>query len=215
MASNGEIRIINNPGTATESFRAFNVSADGSMYGQRYYDSNSTGYYGDFASTSIMNTIDNRGEIYNDGWFRNDTGGRGMYSTPYAQHWYANSSTNWRLYGTGNTQAIGFSTSGNNLRGYVYADNSNNIGFLNQSGSWALRTNSGTTEVYGNLYANIMYDRNDSARYVDPNGTSQLNTVQINAESRMATQKAWVARGPTLSSSGCRKSDFTHSVFPK
>ena len=201
MASSGEIRIINNPGTGYESFRANNITAEAAMYAQIFYDRNNTTYYTDPASTSVMSSLDIRGEIYNDGWFRSDTAGTGMYSTPYAQHWYASSSTNWRLYGTGNTQSIQMATSGNNVRGYMYADNSNNIGFLNQSGSWALRTNSGTTEIYGNLYANIMYDRNNTAYYSDPNGTSNLSRVNINAESYMNTQKSWVA------------SDHGHGVY--
>jgi hypothetical protein len=172
---------------------AAEINSAGNSYFPTSYDRNNTAYYSNPASTSVMSTLDVRGEIYNDGWFRNDSGGRGMYSTPYAQHWMAVSNTNWRLYGTGNTQAIQFATSGNNVRGHVYADNSNNIGFLNQAGSWALRTNSGTTEVYGNLYANIMYDRNNSGYYVDPNATSNLSRVNINAQSYMNTQKAWVA----------------------
>ena len=170
-----------------------NTFTTGTHYAQRFTDSNNGNYYADPAGTSVFNSIDNRGEINNDGWFRNDTAGRGLYSTPYAQHFMAVSTTTWNLYSTGNTQAIRFSTAGDVSRGHVYADNGNNIGFLNQSGSWALRTNSGTTEIYGDLYANIMYDRNNTARYVDPNGTSQLQTVQINGESRMATQRSWVA----------------------
>mgnify|MGYP003643491351 CR=1 FL=1 len=157
-----------------------NVLTLGSNYAQAFIDRNDSGYYTDPASTSIMNILDIRGEIYNDGWFRNDTSSRGLYSTPNSQAFYADSTTNWRLEGTGNTQGIRFATSGNNIRGYVYADNSNNIGFLNQAGSWALRTNGGTTEVYGNLYADIMYDRNNSAYYVDPASTSSTNEMRAN-----------------------------------
>ena len=193
MASNGEIRIINNPGTGYENFRASNITAEAVMYAQIFYDRNNTGYYTDPASTSVMNSLDVRGEIYNDGWFRSDTGGRGMYSTPYAQHWYASSSTDWRLYGTGNTQSIQFATSGNNIRGHVYADNGNNIGFLNQSGSWNLRTSSSEVYSYRNFYAPIMYDTNNTAYYSNPNGTSNLSRVNINAQSYMDTQKSWVA----------------------
>ena len=158
-----------------------NVETLGSNYAQQFVDRNNTGYYGDFASTSVMNTLDIRGEVYNDGWFRNDTSGRGLYNTAHDQHWYATSATQWRLFtGPGNTQEIAFSTAGNNIRGHVYADNSNNIGFLDQSHNWALRTNGGTTEVYGNLYANVMYDRNDSGYYIDSNGTSVTNEMRAN-----------------------------------
>ena len=156
------------------------VLASSRMDAPIFYDSNNTAYYANPNSTSVMHTLDVRSEIYNDGWFRNDTGGRGMYSTPYAQHWYAASSTQWRLYGTGNTQEIAFSTSGNNIRGYVYANNSNDIGFLRETGSWIFRTRQSYAELYGSLYADRFYDRNNSAYYSDPASTSRFNEVRVN-----------------------------------
>ena len=157
-----------------------NVFASSSMRAPIFYDSNNTAYYGNFASTSVFNTIDNRGEIYNDGWFRNDTNGRGLYNTATAMHWYSDSSERWRLYSTSNTAQILFTTSGNNARGYVYANNSNEIGFLNQSGSWNLRTNSSVVDSYRNFYAPIFYDRDNSAYYSNPASTSRFNNVRAN-----------------------------------
>ena len=86
LETNGEIQIRNNPGTGYEDFRAQIGYFQGDVRTPRYYDSNNTGYYGDFASTSIMNTLDIRGEVYNDGWFRNDTNGRGLYNTATSQY---------------------------------------------------------------------------------------------------------------------------------
>jgi len=43
------------------------------------------------------------------------------------------------MYSTSSTSEIYITTSGNNRRGYVYADNSNNIGFLDSDGNWAVR----------------------------------------------------------------------------
>ena len=142
-----------------------------------FYDRDDPTYYGNFAGTSITNTIDNRGEIYNDGWFRSDTSGRGLYSTPNAMHWYSDTNNRWRLYSTQTTAKILFTTNGNNARGYVYANDSNDIGFRNQSDSWALRTRSGTTEVYGDIYANRYYGRGNSNYYTDPNETSQMYRI--------------------------------------
>jgi hypothetical protein len=150
----------------------------GTAYAQRFTDRDNGNYYGDFAATSVTNTIDNRGEIYNDGWFRNDTNGRGLYNTATAMHWYSDSSVRWRMYSTGNTVEMMMTTSGNTTRGYVYANNSNDIGFLNNSGNWIFRTRQSYAELYGDLYANIMYDRNNSGYYVDPASTSNLNRVQ-------------------------------------
>ena len=180
LETNGEIQIRNNPGTGYENMRAQIGYFQGDVRAPLFYDSNNTGYYTNPASTSVMSTLDVRGEIYNDGWFRSDSGGRGMYSTPYAQHWMATSNTQWNLYTTGNTQEIRFSTSGNNPRGHVYANNSNQIGFLDQSRGWNLRTTSSAVESLRNFYAPIMYDSNSTGYYVDPASTSVTNEMRAN-----------------------------------
>jgi len=152
-----------------------NIFVTGGTYSGRYYDRDSTGYYGDFASTSVMHTLDIRSEVYNDGWFRNDTNGRGLYNTATGQHFYSDNDDYWNVAGGGSANGIRFrDDNGSTIRGYVYANNSNDIGFLNQSGSWALRTRSGTTEVYGDIYANTYYDRNNSAYFLNPAGDNNF-----------------------------------------
>jgi len=150
-----------------------NLMVTGGAYAGTFYDKDSTGYYGNFAGTSVMNTLDIRGEIYNDGWFRNDTSGKGLYNTATGQHFYSDDDDYWNVAGGTGANAIRFrDESGGTIRGYVYANNTNNIGFLNQDASWALRTNSSTTEIYGSLYANTFYDRNNSSYYSNPAGDS-------------------------------------------
>ena len=180
LETNGEIQIRNNPGTGYEDFRAQIGYFQGDVRSPRYYDSNNTTYYGDFASTSIMHTLDVRSEVYNDGWFRNDTGGRGLYSTPYAMHWMAVNNTTWRAYGGQSSVKIEMNTSGNNRRGSFYANNSNEVGILSQDNGWALQATNGKVDSHHNFYAPIMYDRNDSNYYVDPNSTSRMNVVRAN-----------------------------------
>jgi len=153
---------------------------NGSFRAPIFYDLDNTAYYVDPEGFSNMGSGLRATEIYARSWFRNDSSGTGLYNQATAMHWYSDSSSRFRLYSTSSTSQILFTTSGNNARGYVYADNSNNIGFLNQAGSWALRTNSGTTEVYGNLYAGVYYDRDNSGYYVDPNGTSVTNEMRAN-----------------------------------
>ena len=177
---NGEIQIRNNPGTGYEDLRAQIGFFQGDVRAPRYYDSNNTGYYGDFASTSIMNILDVRGEVYNDGWFRNDTSGRGLYNTATGMHWYSTSNTTWRAYGGQSSVKIEMNTAGNNRRGSFYANNSNEVGILSQDDGWALQTNNSKVDSHHNFYAPIMYDRNDSNYYADPNGTSRMNVVRAN-----------------------------------
>ena len=55
-------------------------------------------------------------------------------------HWYSDSSSRFRLYsGSYSTSQIMLTTSGNSVRGYLYATNSNEIGLLDAGGSWAIR----------------------------------------------------------------------------
>ena len=104
-----------------------------------FYDSSNTGYYVDPASFSNLNSGLRATEIYARNWFRNDNSGEGLYNQSTGMHWYSDSSSRWRAYSGSSTSQILFTTSGNNARGYVYATNSNEIGFLDQGGSWAIR----------------------------------------------------------------------------
>ena len=152
-----------------------NVFVTGGAYAGTYYDRDSSGYYGNFAGTSVMNTLDIRSEIYNDGWFRNDTNGRGLYNTATGQHFYSDNDDYWNVAGGGSANGIRFrDDNASTIRGYVYANNSNDIGFLDQNANWALRTRGGTTEVYGNIYADVYYDRNNSAYFLNPAGDNNF-----------------------------------------
>ena len=146
------------------------------------YDRNNTGYYVDPASFSNMGTGIRANEFYARNWFRNDNSGEGLYNQATAMHWYSDSNRRFRLYSTQSTSEIMFTTSGNNVRGYVYANDSNQIGFLAQNGSWSLRTTSGQVYSFRNFYAPIMYDTNDTSYYVDPNGTSRMRRINLTEE---------------------------------
>jgi hypothetical protein len=78
-------------------------------------------------------------EIYADNWFRNYNSGEGLYNEETAMHWYSDANWRWRLYSTTGSAAILFTTSGNNVRGYLYADTASSIGFLNTASDWGLR----------------------------------------------------------------------------
>ena len=168
------------------------------------YDRNDTAYYfGSGSGNARANTM-RAWEFYADNWFRNYNSGEGLYNQATAMHWYSDSSSRFRLYSTSSTSQILFTTSGNNSRGYVYADNSNNIGFLNAGGGWALRTNYGTTEIYGNGYASdfrayIFYDRNNTGYFCDPNGRSRLSSIDYGNGSYYLRSGSWGWRHQTPS----------------
>jgi len=169
-----------------------NSSNGGSMYAGRYYDSNNTGYYGDFASTSRMNVIDIN-EGYNYGWWRNRNAGQGLYNQSTGRHFYSPGSTYWHLDGASGSGGLiiydrynGSQGSSTGRRGYLYY-NSSGFGLLNSSGNWGVRLNPGNsyTEIYNITYmndarANIYYDRGNTGYYANPAGTSLFNENRNN-----------------------------------
>ena len=78
-------------------------------------------------------------EFYADNWFRNYNSGEGLYNEATAMHWYSDANNRFRLYSTSTSSAILFTTNGNTVRGWLYADTTSSIGFLNTGGQWGLR----------------------------------------------------------------------------
>ena len=144
-----------------------------------FYDSDNTGYYLDPAGASNLATSVRVNEFYARGWFRNDSSGTGLYNQATAMHWYSDSSSRFRLYSTSSTSQILFTTTGDTPRGYAYADNSNNIGFLNNGGSWSLRMDSAGNSFHtASARAPVFYDNNDTTYYGDFNSTSDAAVRQ-------------------------------------
>jgi hypothetical protein len=82
--------------------------------------------------------------IYNNGWFRNNNSNEGLYNQVTTQHWSSNINGAWDASSTTTSSGIRFYTGGHvsSLRGWVYADSSNNIGFLTNDGNWAAKVDS-------------------------------------------------------------------------
>jgi hypothetical protein len=97
------------------------------------------------------------GQVYNNGWFRNNASNTGLYNEVTTMHLSSNANGYWDMSSTTSVSAIRFWTGGHvsAIRGYVYANTSNEIGFLNTGGNWSLRVeNNGNTHVTGYLYVN-------------------------------------------------------------
>ena len=109
------------------------------------------------SGTLSVNQLDVTGThgMDNEGWFRNDDSGDGVYNTGTGQHFYSDHDDYWNIAGGGSANALRFRDDYNGtIRGYVYADNSNQIGFLNSSAGWAFKVdNSGNATATGNVTA--------------------------------------------------------------
>jgi hypothetical protein len=79
-------------------------------------------------------------EFYADNWFRSYNSGEGIYNEATGQHWYSDSSSRWRMRsGNGSEAWMMLCTSDNTTRGSFYANNSNEVGILDQGNAWAIK----------------------------------------------------------------------------
>lgn len=113
-----------------------------------------TGNYVSFYNLTLS-TSGTASDWYANGWFRNNSQNCGLYSQVNGTHFYSSGSGDWNITGSGGTIALVFrSNHQSTIRGYVYADTSNQIGFLNSGGSWSLRMdNSGNLTATGDVTA--------------------------------------------------------------
>jgi hypothetical protein len=159
-----------------------NVTANVDFRAPIFYDSNDTAYYVDPNSNSNFIVV-YASEFYNRGWFRTNDSDKGIYNQATGQHWYSDSGNYWNM-GGGNLNGQGIRFRDNHqgtVRGYVYYDQSNNVGFLNNEGNWRARVVGGDYFLAdgSSARAQIFYDSNDTAYYINGAGDSVLNTLYM------------------------------------
>ena len=92
--------------------------------------------------------------------------GKGLYwggGGASGWHIYPLDASNMRFRTSGNTCALRLDTNGGTARGFVYVNNSNEIGFLNNSGNWQLRVPASGSLMRSNSYHTIWDAGNDGA----------------------------------------------------
>ncbi len=159
-----------------------------------YYDSNDTAYYlNPNGSSSLVDVTAN--EFYARNWFRNNDSGEGIYNQTTTQHFYTDDVSYWNVASSSGAQGIRFRTGGHGgtIRGYVYANDSNDVGLLNNGGSWRLRIVGGDYLLAdgSSIRGQIFYDTNDTAYYCDPAGTTNLSTLSIAATLQFGGNINW------------------------
>ena len=144
-------------GTAEASWHPAGIYCGGTMwqYGEMY------------KSNTGINDVS---EIYVNQWFRNNTINTGLYNQQTTQHWSSKDNGYWDASSTSTVSSIRFWTGSHlgTLRGYVYADNASNIGFLNSAGSWSLRCDNS-----GNIYAT-----GDVSAFSDARVKTNVETIE-------------------------------------
>jgi hypothetical protein len=188
LASHGLLILEN--GVFKGAWGGGSLRTPGDVRGTLFYDWDNTGYYCDPASTSNLNAITAAGNItaaqyYTANWFRSTTSGNGLYNEATGQHFYSDDVSYWNVASSSSAQGIRLRTGGHagTVRGYFYADTANDVGLLNQSGSWRVRVVGGDYVLFdgSSVRAQIFYDSNDTGYYTDPAGTSILNVVRANS----------------------------------
>jgi hypothetical protein len=106
-------------------------------------------------------------QSYTGGWFRNNTANTGVYNENTTMHFSSKDNGYWDVSSTTTVSSIRFFTGGHvyagTLRGYLYANSSNEIGFLDSAGSWLLRCVGGTNASFfsGSVTGTAFFESSD------------------------------------------------------
>ena len=162
-------------------------------------------------------------DIYANEWFRNNNNLEGLYNQANGNHFYSRGGSKWGITGNGGNIHLEFrSNHESTLRGVVYADTSNQIGFLNNGEGWALRANSSNNVfVHGtDLTINAdnagasninMNDGDEGARIIHCNSNRIGFLTQAGSWGAYCDDSGnWVAANFSGSSSGTNTGDQTN-----
>jgi hypothetical protein len=120
--------------------------------------------------------------VYNNAWFRNNNVNEGLYNQATGTHFYSNSVEGWAITGSGANILLEFrSNHQSTLRGYVHANTSNQIGFLNNGGSWTLRTDSSKNAFIHGTDLTINADNAGSSNIFMNDGDEGMRQIHCNS----------------------------------
>jgi len=99
-------------------------------------------------SLNITGQVNASNNIICSNWFYNNGSGEGLYNSATTQHFYSHNDDYWNIAGGTSANGIIFRDEhGGTIRGYVYANNSSQVGFLNANGDWAFCVNGSTNVI--------------------------------------------------------------------
>ena len=160
-------------------------------------------------------------DVYANEWFRNNNVNEGLYNTATGAHFYSHAATGWTVTGSGGIAELVFrSNHQSTIRGYVYADTSNNIGFLTNDGNWGLQVDAsknvkifGTDLTVGNSTSSNIYmtDTDETTRRIHCNsGRIGFLTSASGWGAYCDNSGNWSAANFSGSSSGTNTGDQTN-----
>jgi hypothetical protein len=176
-------------GSAYIAFNGSSFAAVGTVDATQFRDRDNTAYYIDAGSTSYLYVLSvasaaTAADYYTAGWFRNSTSGNGLYNQTTGQHFYSDDASYWNVASSSTAQGIRLRTGGHagTVRGYFYATDVNDVGLLNNAGNWRVRVVGGDYVLFdgSSIRAQMFYDSNNTAYYLDPASTSILNRINLN-----------------------------------
>ena len=168
---------------------------------RRVMDTTNYGYAANMNQNVTTSSSPTFTDIYANEWFRNNNNLEGLYNQANGTHFYSRGGAKWAITGSGGNIHLEFrSNHESTLRGVVYADTSNQIGFLNNGEGWTFRTNSSnhafvhgtdlTINADGAGYSNIhMNDGDEGSR------TIHCNSDRIGFLNQSSSWGAWLDDG--------------------
>jgi hypothetical protein len=135
-------------------------------------------------------------EIYADNWFRNYDAGQGLYNEATGNHWVSDSDGEWTARDGASHQRIRLHTNGNSHRGSVYANSSNEVGFLDSDSHWAIKhVRDSRTEFFINNSEKMQLDSSNLTVHhgsIVLGGTGRIQGIDTVSSGTDATNKNYV-----------------------
>lgn len=138
-------------------------------------------------------------QVYLNGWFRNNSANQGLYNQTTTMHFSSKDNGFWDVSSTNTVSSVRLFTEGHvaNIRGYLYANTSNEIGFLRYDGNWTMRTDGSS-----NCFAHgTLYSYNDVvAYYSDERLKTRTGSIE-NALSKILSLEGFIYKHNELAAS--------------
>ena len=202
-------------GTSGIQFRADDGAANGTWNINstgRLYPSDNEGSDLGGSSNYVQNAYIK--DVYVSNWIRSNDADHGLYNVANNNYWYSDDANYWTLAYNGSNGGIRFRDGhGGAIKGYIYANDSSEIGFLDNGGNWSFKCASNRDAYfYGHAYAyanNVLDVGSSSYRFRNGyfgtkvyDGKGDLRAIPSSAKSSAYTLVAGVAGEAVYISTG-------------